>query len=118
MRKPKKSAKEAFEDFHADNPQVYALFVRMARHAVSKGAKKLAIAQLFEVARWERQEWMPATDKSQKQFRLCNDYKPHYARLIMAREPDLKDIFNTKRLKVERSSPIYVEMDDGQLGIA
>lgn len=52
-----------------------------------------SIAGAFEVARWELR--FSTTDKS---FKLRNDFKPHYARLIMEEVKELDGFFKTKEL--------------------
>jgi len=32
------------------------------------------------------------------EYKLCNDYTAHYARLMMAREPDLEGVFRLREL--------------------
>jgi hypothetical protein len=83
---------EKFEEFHRSNPQVYDTLVALARRRIANtGCTKMAIATLFEVARWEVS--MTTTDPD---YKISNDHKPFYARLMMEQEPDLKGIFNLK----------------------
>lgn len=81
-----------FNDFHSANPHVYAALVKLARKAKSLGAMKIGIEYIFNIARWEL---MLAT-KSDDDFKLNNNYKSRYSRLIMKQEGDLKDFFTTR----------------------
>lgn len=81
-----------FEQFHAENPHVYATLVRLARQWRGRtGKEKMAIASLFEVARWEVSMLTGDPD-----YKLCNNHRAFYARLIMLQEPDLAGAFNLK----------------------
>jgi len=87
------TVKERFEQFHADNPHVYDVLVSISREGRRRGLEQWSIAGAFEVARYERR--FSTTDES---FKIRNDFKPHYARLIMEREPDLDGFFATREL--------------------
>lgn len=83
---------ERFEEFHADNPNVYGTLVRLAREWVKRtGRHKLGIATLFERARWEI-----ALVTNDPEFKLNNNWRAFYARLIMSQEPDLADLFDLR----------------------
>lgn len=82
----------AFRQFHRDNPHVYIQLVRLARRGRRSGATKLGIGQLFEVLRWRTM--LATTDPD---FKLNNNYRAHYARLIMEQEPDLAGAFDLRR---------------------
>ena len=85
-----------FWEFHRDNPHVYETLVRLARKARSRGHSKVGIGMLFEVARWEI-----ALETNDQTFRLNNNHRSRYARLIMQREPDLAHIFDTRELRAQ-----------------
>lgn len=87
----------AFWRFHEANPQVYTRLVELARAwKKRRGGKKLGIGMLFEVLRWE-----VAMRTAGDQFKLNNNYRSLYARLIMDREADLAGIFDTRRLHTQ-----------------
>lgn len=94
-RTDERSIQEQFEDFHKANPNVYRVLVMLARQWVRRrpGAK-LGIGMLWERARWELQ--VPTTGSA---FRLNNDFRSRYARLIAQQEPDLAGIFETRQLR-------------------
>jgi hypothetical protein len=83
----------AFRVFHLANPHVYRRLVEMAREAKRNGHDKLGIGMLFEVVRWETEFQTTGID-----FKLNNNFRSRYARLIMATEPDLATIFHTREL--------------------
>lgn len=86
-----------FWRFHQANPFVYERLVQLAREWVQRrGKRKVGIGMLFEVLRWE-----VALRTSGEDFKLNNNYRALYARLIMARNPDLVGVFGTRRLHRE-----------------
>lgn len=86
---------EAFENFHTANPWVYRALVELARDLVRRGHRHIGIGMLFEVLRW--QWWIGTTDDA-SDFKLNNNYRSRYARLIMRQEEDLADVFETRVL--------------------
>ncbi len=86
---------EKFNEFHRDNPHVYKTLVakcRQLRHHNPQA--KIGIATLWENMRWD---YMLST--KYEDFKLNNNFKSHYARLIMAVNPELKDIFEVRRMR-------------------
>lgn len=82
-----------FRRFHSDNPDVYAELRDLALDGIRAGRKKLGVAQLFEVLRWYR-----SLHTVGETLKLNNDYRSRYARLLMAQEPELADVFNLRSL--------------------
>lgn len=82
---------ERFREFHAANPHVYDTLVALTREYVRRtGRHTVGIAAVFERARWEMALQTTETPK------LNNSYRAYYARLIMAREEDLREVFATR----------------------
>lgn len=89
--------RERFEKFHRDNPAVYRHLVRLARERIERtGEKHLGIAALVEVVRWE----IAIRTKSDS-WRINNDFRSAYARLIMAEEADLDGVFEVRKSVVD-----------------
>lgn len=86
---------EQFAIFHDINPHVYDNLVRMARDLVARGHQRVGVGMLFEVLRWSSMR----TDS--EAWKLNNNYRSHYARLIMATEDDLAGVFETRELREE-----------------
>lgn len=80
-----------FEYFHEANPAVYDRLAQLARQWAERRPGKQSIAMLYEVLRWQE-----GTSTTGDPFRLNNDFRAHYARLLMDREPDLRDVFETR----------------------
>jgi hypothetical protein len=84
---------ERFEDFHEANPHVYDALRGLAMELVAHGRRRGAIAQLFEVLRWQ----YAISTVGDDDFMLNNDYRAFYARLLMSREPALWEFFELRR---------------------
>jgi hypothetical protein len=94
-RVPKGSIEQRFERFHADNPWVYERLRALALDMVRKGHKRVGIGMLFEVLRWQYARVTVSDDG----LKLNNNLRSRYARLLMEREPELADAFETRTLK-------------------
>lgn len=82
---------DRFQVFHAANPHVYAALRRLALRLRGQGVERYGIAGLFEVLRYEQ-----ALQTNGEDFRLNNSYRAFYARMLMDREPELKDFFEIR----------------------
>jgi hypothetical protein len=87
------SIPERFKRFHAANPHVYDALVNLARRFRERRESKIGIGMLYEVLRWNYY----MTTESEDDYKLSNDFRACYARLIMSQESDLKGIFQTKK---------------------
>ena len=92
---PTDSIDAAFVAFHETNPWVYSALVRLARDMQQRGRDRIGIGMLFEVLRW--QHALATVDQS-SDFKLNNNYRSRYARLIMDTEPDLEGVFQLRQL--------------------
>lgn len=90
---PEATIREAFLRFHKENPHVYHELVRLTRRTVRAGATRIGIGMLFEVLRWRHTLRTGGDD-----FKLNNNYRSMYARLIMRTEPDLNGVFELRKL--------------------
>jgi len=82
-----------FEEFHKANPRVYVEIVSIAREYRAKGVRA-GIAHVWEVMRW-----MTVMDtKTADAFKLNNNHRSRYARLVMSQEDDLRGFFKTREL--------------------
>ncbi len=83
---------QQFAEFHEQNPHVYEMLRRLALDAARHG-RRLGIAMLFEVLRWQ---YAMGTNDPSSEFKLNNNYRAFYARLLMEKEPELQDYFETR----------------------
>jgi hypothetical protein len=93
--KTKLSIQEHFEVFHRDNPYVYELLVSYAWEAKNAGHRRLGIALLFERIRWH----LMIETASLTPFKLNNNLRSRYVRMIEENEPSLKGFFRTRGLR-------------------
>lgn len=89
------TTKEQFEVYHRDNPQVYDGLKRLAIKALMAGFQRMGINRLHEILRWET-DIAAMSDPEGVLFKLNNNYRPFYARLLMQREPELAGFFTTR----------------------
>lgn len=90
------SIQSDFEDFHRLNPWVLERMIGMTRDLARRGRRKVGIGMLFEVLRWQ---YAMSTTDTHSEFKLNNNYRSRYARLIMELCPDLDGIYETRELK-------------------
>lgn len=91
------SIQSQFEAFHARHPAVYDELVKLAYRGLHAGRRRIGIGMLFEVLRWE---WTIAgLPDEAEEWKLNNNYRSRYARLIMDREPPLDGMFELRVLK-------------------
>jgi len=83
---------ERFRLFHAANPHVYEALRTLAFRVKAKGHDVYGIGGLFEVLRWEY-----AMQTSTDPFKLSNDFRALYSRLLMEQEPRLNGMFRLRR---------------------
>lgn len=88
------SIAEQFMAFHKHNPQVYQALRHLAINLVASGRKRGSINQLFEVLRYEY-----SLRTKGDEYKLNNNYRSYYARLLMNNEPALRGWFETRDLR-------------------
>lgn len=88
------SAQERFEEFHRRNPQIYRLICEYARRLKAAGRTRYSIKTIWAVLRWQSD-----VQTTGEHYKLDDRYYSRYARLVMAREPDLAGFFNTRELR-------------------
>jgi len=92
-------SEQAFWKFHEANPQVYELLTMYATAWRMRNPDvPVGIDLLYARIRWD---FSVNTQKPPIDFKLSNNHKPYYARLIMVKEPQLKGIFVTKKQKFQ-----------------
>lgn len=91
---------QRFLKFHEENPHVYQQLARLARQWKAAGHRKIGIATLFEVLRWET----GLVTRDDEGYKLNNSYRSRYARMLMMNEPDLVDFFEIRSLATERGN--------------
>jgi hypothetical protein len=85
-----------FTQYHDSNPQIWDKFVEISLKAKSKGFKNYSVNGIFEILRWET--GVSGNDN----FKINNNYRPDYARKLMAEKPEFKNFFRIRKIKAER----------------
>ena len=97
--RPSPTIEERFLEFHHGNPQVYSELVAQARLLKERGVKQIGIGLLYERLRWLQTIATAGADK----FKLNNDFRALYSRLIMGQESDMKDFFKVRERTEEQA---------------
>lgn len=79
-----------FVRFHADHPEVYEKLRLLALEVAWAGHRRTGFRMLWEVLRWQHLG---------QSFPMNDHHCPHYARLLMAREPSLAGLFEVRPLR-------------------
>lgn len=88
------SLTDKFRAFHAQNPHVYTRLEQRTAELVASGQRRVGIGALFEQLRYEAR-----LETNGDAFRLNNDYRADYVRLLIARHPEWADAFETRERK-------------------
>jgi len=77
-----------FELYHEENPHIFEELKERALVLKNAGRKRGSIAQLFEVLRYDH-----AVRTTGEEFKLGNNHRAFYARVLMAACPELRGFF-------------------------
>lgn len=83
-----------FRQWIADNPHVYDEVVAIARRLKAAGHDRIGMKFCLEVLRYQRM--LRTTDP--ESYKINNSYGSRLARMVMEREPDLAEMFETRSL--------------------
>jgi len=82
-----------FIRFNHNNPHIYRNLVTLARQFRQKRPDGVTgIGMLYEVLRWNYYMNVDTTEE----YKLSNDFRAAYSRLIMKQEPDLAGVFKVR----------------------
>jgi hypothetical protein len=88
----------AFLRFHTENPKVWEAFVTFAREALAAGAKRIGARLIAERVRWE------ARIERRGAYKLNDHYTPMYARMLVAKNPELGPVFEFRENRTRRAA--------------
>lgn len=88
-----------FEKFHAENPHIFDLFKKFAVYVRSKGYRNYSAKVIFERIRWHVN-----VETSDKEFKINNNYKAYYTRLLEDVDPRFVGFFRKRQTNGERYS--------------
>jgi hypothetical protein len=93
---PDATIQAAFSAFHAAHPEVYDKLRDLALDLVHRGHRRhLGIGMLWETLRYHT---LLGAAPGEDDYRLNNNYRSRYARMLMAREPELDGVFELRRV--------------------
>lgn len=96
-----------FDQFIADNPQVYDQFRKIAVKLKVKGFDRWGAKAIWEVLRYEL---AVNTTANVKDYKLNNNYTSRMARKLMNEEPeDFGDFFELRKLKTDTEPLIFTK---------
>ena len=94
-----KTIKEAFDQFHEENPQVYDWFKKYAFHLIDKkGKEKISSKLIINRIRWE----IYMTTTTEGNYRINDAFTAHYSRLFVEDYPEYENMFEFRRLRSDQ----------------
>lgn len=102
------SIDDCFEDFHRKHPEIYQTLKSTALKWVARGARRISVKALYEVARMNH--WLSVS--SGDPWTLNNNYTSRYARMLAA-EPELRGLIELRAIKGTQATVA----DDYDLGL-
>ena len=89
------TAKEQFDQYDNENPQLYELFKRFAFEAIESGREYFSAEAIINRVRWETM--LTGNDE----YKINNNYKPFYSRKFMNEFPQYNNFFRTRTSKAD-----------------
>ncbi|MBT2366186.1 hypothetical protein J7E88_12920 [Streptomyces sp. ISL-10] len=85
-----------FEAFHQLNPWVLRALESLTADYLKRSGGRVGIGMLFEVLRWRY-----ATATEGDEFRLNNNFRSRYVRLLIERHPEWAPAFEVRALRTD-----------------
>jgi len=95
FRKPI-TKEEKFNAFHLANPHVFTALETATSELIRSGHNRIGIDWLIAIVRWENRS---ATTDAHSIYKINNDYKPRYARLLRQRHPEWSEVIVIRELR-------------------
>jgi hypothetical protein len=93
---PQTRLEREFQEFNAQNPHVYLELERRAARLIRAGVRRIGIALLYESARYDH-----AVQTNGEPFKLNNNHRAFYARMLIQRNPAWAGIIETRRSQAD-----------------
>jgi len=99
-----KTIQQAFDEYHALNPKVYAHFIRLAMEAIRRGKKRISAKLILNVLRWEvfietNDTTLWDTGKELRHLKINDAYASRYGRMFVTDFPKYEDFFEFRELR-------------------
>ena len=88
---------DAFEAFHAENPEVWTLFRRFSLEAVASGASHYSAHAIIHRIRWHTE----IDNRDSDGLKINNNFFPYYARMFHLSLPEYDRFFRNRKLTTE-----------------
>lgn len=85
---------QRFEAFHALNPWVYTAFCQITDDWIARGKGRIGIGMLTEILRWQYGRQTRGDD-----FKINNNFRSRYVRLMVSEHPEYAEVFQTRELR-------------------
>ena len=95
---PNSASYRRFWAYHMANPHVYEKLLEYALLAKRSGRRRWGINGIVERVRWFA-DFETRDPNWGSNFKINNNYAPHYARLLMEQEPELAGFFQLRALR-------------------
>lgn len=82
--------------FHAENPEVWELFKRYTFQIIERGYRNYSARAVIHRIRWHTSVETRGSD-----FKINNNWTPHYSRLFREAYPEHSGFFRTRELRDE-----------------
>jgi len=99
-RRPKDWIDKEFAKFHTKHPEVLEQLINHLARLHAEGRARYGVGAVFENFRWHRR--IPKEDDPEETYKLNNNYRSRYARLIVALRPELDGVIELRALRSER----------------
>lgn len=90
--------KVTFEQYHAENPDIYTVFEKYTLMAINKGFRHFGAKAVFEWIRFQTGIFGTGD------YKVNNTYTPDYARLFEEKNPQHAGIFEKRQRRVKIKS--------------
>lgn len=95
----RQSIEDAAAAFHAENPEVYELFLKFAKEALLIGHKRYSADAVMHRVRWETNaSWFGDRNRD---FKINNNHVSWYARKLMSEDSRFQGFFRLRGTREE-----------------
>lgn len=97
-------SKFVFLQYHKRNPHVFHAYLRYTWQLHKAGVQRKSISMITERIRWE------SATRGDDLFKINNDYRAFYARLLMWKVPEFRESFQLRDSAID--GPGTVDLHD------
>jgi hypothetical protein len=91
---PRQSIDSQFREFHTRNPHIFEEITKRAFALRAAGQSKIGISLIFESMRYDA-----AIKTLSRDFKLNNNFRSRYSRLLLDTFPTLRGVITTRTLQ-------------------